>query len=166
MCLNINALIPLTLTKFSRKVEATLTWGDEKRSLTGMSVSKNGNLCKFCGNPFSLCLKTIQISVVKEECAAGALLWDIKSIPLEKRNWRLRIFRTQNEHSFVSCLQNCLFLLAVVLSSSKEENLRLELLKRSHAREHEELLHQFMWFQTFVKRKTQISPQERKQKAR
>lgn len=31
--------------------------------------------------------------------------------------------QNQNEHSFVSCLQNCLFLLAVVLSSSEEENL-------------------------------------------
>lgn len=35
-----NALITLTLTKFSRKVEAALAWGEEKRSLTGMSVSK------------------------------------------------------------------------------------------------------------------------------
>lgn len=38
--------------------------------------------------------------------------------------------QNQNEHSFVSCLQNCLFLLAVVLSSSKEENLRVRASKK------------------------------------
>lgn len=33
--------------------------------------------------------------------------------------------QNQNEHSFLSCLKNCLFFLAVVLSSNKEENLRV-----------------------------------------
>lgn len=53
-------------------------------------------------------------------------------IPLEKGNcegsgW---IFQSQNEHSFVICLQSCLFLLAVVLNISKEENLRVEASKK------------------------------------
>lgn len=36
----------------------------------------------------------------------------------------------QNEQSFVSCLQNCLFLLAVALNSNKEENLRVRASKK------------------------------------
>lgn len=74
--------------------------------------------------------------------------------------------QNENEQSFVSCLQNCFFLLVVVLNSSKEENLRIRASKKQPCSRARRIVASVSSPSVYMvsdifKRKTQSSPREK-----
>lgn len=132
LCQKVNAFIPLTLTNkvwwecwqlLQTEAKGTEAW---QGWVSKMEVSAG-----FVKTSFS-CVWRLYILMPWSRSIQQELPCEISEYsPGEEKLWRLQMdLENQNEQSFVSCLQNCLFLLAVVLNSSKEENLRVRASKK------------------------------------
>ena len=152
---------------------ATSDRGEGNRSLTGMSVPKVKASAGFVKTHFS-CVWRLYILMLWRRSMQQELPCEIsENSPGEEKLWRLRMdLQNQNEQSFVSCLQNCLFLLAVVLNSSKEENLRVRASKAAMLKSTKNCCVSFLpvslyGFRRFLKGRLRLAPErENKQQGR